>query len=91
MSNLNNNNNEEIENNNKSEVNRDENEGLKELSTLLKNKYFKKKKDIIFTAINNQNDPAQLFYNLLILGQRGEIGLNQNKLFSNEDIHIIKI
>ena len=91
LSNLNNNNNEEIENNNKSEVNRDENEGLKELSTLLKNKYFKKKKDIIFTAINNQNDPAQLFYNLLILGQRGEIGLNQNKLFSNEDIHIIKI
>lgn len=92
LSNLNANNYEEIENsNNKSEVNRDENVGLKELSILLKNKYFKKKKDIIFTSIDNQNSSAQLFYNLLILGQRGEVELNQNKLFSNKDIHIIKI
>ena len=68
----------------------DENKEINELEDDLKEKYLKKKKDVLFTSISDKYDTPVLFYNLLVLAQIGGIELTQEEMFRNDTIHIIK-
>ena len=68
----------------------DEKKEINELEDDLKEKYLKKKKDVLFTSISDKYDTPVLFYNLLVLAQIGGIELTQEEMFRNDTIHIIK-
>ena len=68
----------------------DEKKEINELEDDLKEKYFKKKKDVLYTSISDKYDKSVLFYNLLVLAQRGSIELTQEEMFRNDTIHIVK-